>query len=66
MPYRMIGRRTVPREAVRRTQADADAAAALADTDYRELQAQAKDAGIPANQSAEVLREELAKAADTE
>jgi hypothetical protein len=54
----------VPRKAVRHTQADADAAAALADTDYRDLQAQAKDAGIPANQSAETLRTELAKVAE--
>lgn len=54
----------MPRQAVRKTQADADAEAALADTDYRDLQAQAKEAGIPANQSAETLRAELAKAAE--
>jgi hypothetical protein len=54
----------VPRQATRRTQADADAAAALADTDYRELQARAKEAGIAGNQSAEALREQLAAATE--
>lgn len=52
----------MPREAVRKTQADADAEAQLADTDYRDLQQQAKDAGIPANQSADDLRKALAEA----
>ena len=55
----------MPREAVRKTQADADAEAQLADTGYRDLQEQAKDYGIPANQSAETLRKAIADAKDS-
>ena len=54
----------MPRSGIRKTQADADAEAALQDTDYRDLQAKAKDAGIPANQSAEALRKALTEAED--
>ena len=51
------------RYAIRRTQKQIDAerksSKAVADMDYRELQALATKRGIPARQSAEALREQL-------
>ena len=50
------------RQVIRRTAAQADAEAELAEVDYRQLQARAKELEIPADQSADALREAIAEA----
>lgn len=50
------------RKVLRRTQREEDEQRKLQRTDYRTLQAQAKELGIPANQSADDLRAAIKEA----
>lgn len=50
------------RTAIRRTQREEDEQRKLEQTDYRTLQAQAKELDIPANQSADDLRAAIKEA----
>ena len=60
MPSYRVGLRR--NSAVRLTQAAARRQSELENTDYRQLQARAKELDIPANQSAAALTDAIAKA----